>query len=302
MNRISVSDFPTFTIEPRYKWNPQSALLGRVPRRRWLTRSTEIQVEDAKTAVETGLIELEQKKRPEKALEYFNKALELNPDEKEAGAAAYNIACCYVQSGDWEKAADQLVVAIKDYRVSIEIPKNDKDLTELRKRREWEDVLARVPGSMTTEMKYNMISELRSPFRLFRFWIFGGLAAGAGIGLLIITSSLISAISSQGDIQDPLRNLAINIGALLVFGYLFYRDFQAREKLKGVIEREDLLSKLQIERTPGDSIPLLKLRGSIRPVIICGSKMHCQKSIKAAQSYKPVLKERGIAGIMFFEL
>lgn len=81
-------------------------------------------MEDAQSAIDTGLIELEQKKRPGKALEYFKKALELNPNEKEAGTAAYNIACCYVQTKEWEKAADQIVVAVKDYRLSIEIPKN----------------------------------------------------------------------------------------------------------------------------------------------------------------------------------
>lgn len=145
-----------------------------------------------------------------------------------------------------------------------------------------------------------MISELRSPFRFFRLWIFGGLSAGASIGLIVIVSSLVNAISNQEDFGQPLRNLAINIGALLVFGFLFYRDYQEREKLKGVIEREDQLSGLQIERSPGSLIPLLKLRGTIRPVIICGSKSHCQKSIKTAQPYKAVLKERGIASKYLF--
>jgi len=79
--------------------------------------------ETVKEVVNAGLEALEKNSDPIKAMELFNKALEMNPDEKEASAAAYNIACCYVELEDWQKAADQLVKVVNDYRLDIEIPK-----------------------------------------------------------------------------------------------------------------------------------------------------------------------------------
>ena len=52
-------------------------------------------------------------------------------------------------------------------------------------------------GRMTPSMKYNMISELRSPFRLFRFYLFGGLAVGAALGLIFVVTSLVKAAQGR---------------------------------------------------------------------------------------------------------
>lgn len=69
-------------------------------------------------------------------------------------------------------------------------------MKELRARPEWEDALGKMRGGITTRLRYDLISELRSPFRLFRFWIFGGLSIGAGAGLVFILASLVKAIQS----------------------------------------------------------------------------------------------------------
>ena len=77
----------------------------------------------------------------------------------------------------------------------LECTIQDLDMAPLRERPEWEEALGKMKGVMTSSMRYNMIGELRSPFRLFRFWTLGGLSIGAGVGLLFITTNLIKAIT-----------------------------------------------------------------------------------------------------------
>ena len=72
----------------------------------------------------------------------------------------------------------------------------DIDLDPLRSRPEWDDALSRMKGVMTTSMRDSMIGELRSPFRFFRFYLFGGLSIGAGVGLIFIGSDVFKAIQS----------------------------------------------------------------------------------------------------------
>lgn len=86
-------------------------------------RATETDKGKAREAVDAGLVALEKQSDPQQALELFQRALKSNPTDKEACAAAYNIACCYVEMKEWQKAADQLVVAVNDYRLDPEIPR-----------------------------------------------------------------------------------------------------------------------------------------------------------------------------------
>jgi hypothetical protein len=70
----------------------------------------------------------------------------------------------------------------------------DPDLKELRETREWLDVLEVARGGLTTDTFIKLRAEAKAPFRLARLFLFGGLGAGAGLGLFIITARLISAI------------------------------------------------------------------------------------------------------------
>ena len=91
-----------------------------------VSRATETEKQTAREAVDAGLAALEKQSDPQKAVELFEKALRMNPTDKEACAAAYNIACCYVEMQQWQKAADQLVVAVNDYRLDLQIPRKAK--------------------------------------------------------------------------------------------------------------------------------------------------------------------------------
>ena len=95
------------------------------------TEAGDTSVQTAEEAVNEGLAALEKRSSPGEAIELFRRALEMNPTAQEASAAAYNIACCYVEMKEWQKAADQIVVAVNDYRLDIKIP-NQAGLIEKR--------------------------------------------------------------------------------------------------------------------------------------------------------------------------
>ncbi len=70
----------------------------------------------------------------------------------------------------------------------------DPDLRALRERREWLDTTGAAVGGVSSRALVSARTELRAPLRLARLWASGGLAAGAGLGLLIITGRLISSL------------------------------------------------------------------------------------------------------------
>lgn len=70
----------------------------------------------------------------------------------------------------------------------------DPDLRALRDRREWLDAVERARGGVSGKAYANARAESKSPFRLVRLLTFGGLGAGAGIGLFIIIGRLIGAL------------------------------------------------------------------------------------------------------------
>lgn len=101
----------------------QFSYIGTFQKRAQRCRATETKTSQAKEAVNAGLFALERKSDPEGAIELFESALTFQPTDQEASAAVYNIACCYVKMKQWQKAADQIVKAVNDYRLDIEIPK-----------------------------------------------------------------------------------------------------------------------------------------------------------------------------------
>ena len=70
----------------------------------------------------------------------------------------------------------------------------DPDLKALRDRREWLDAMEKARGGVSSKAYASARAESKSPFRLVRLLTFGGLGAGAGIGLAIIISRLITAL------------------------------------------------------------------------------------------------------------
>lgn len=251
----------------------------------------------ATACVETGL-QLFEKGDSQGALKLFQRALQLNPNDDEARAALYNSACALTKLKRWEEAADAVISAVNDRELKLTVALRDPDLAPLRERREWNAALGRVTGGITNNSYVKLRAEAKAPFRLPRIFLFSGLAAGAGLGLLIITARLVAATrGGEGapDLQESIQNFAINSGALALFIFLLVRDFSGQSKDQIIVEREEKLAELQVKLGPGRTVPLAAFRGTTRPIILTGSKGQINKALASAEPFRQELRLRGVS-------
>ncbi|CAD7695268.1 unnamed protein product [Ostreobium quekettii] len=256
-------------------------------------------VATAKEAVELGLKTLEAGD-VEAALGLFNRAMDFGPNQEEATAAKYNAACCLAKLKRWKEAADGVVEVVNDYNLKLKVAMEDGDLEELRDTREWREALAMMKGGLTEEQRVKLRAETKAPFRLPRLYLFGGLLAGAGFGLLIILARLAAALKGgEGapDLQESITNLGINLAAVVVLGFLFYRDVSQSDKDAAVTAREEALGALQVRTAASRVMPLARLRGTVRPVVVAGTKSQIARVLKAARPLREELQDRGVCVI-----
>lgn len=76
--------------------------------------------DSARDAVQGGLKVLQEKEVRE-ALELFQLALQLNPDEEERRAAVYNSACCYAKLRRWKEAAAAVQAAVNENGLQLSV-------------------------------------------------------------------------------------------------------------------------------------------------------------------------------------
>ncbi|CAL5219467.1 g1302 [Coccomyxa viridis] len=234
------------------------------------------------------------------ALQLFSTAMTMRPSDDEARAALYNGACAKAKLKDWQGAADDVLRAVNDYKLKLEVAVKDPDLKALRDRREWLDAVEKARGGVSSSAYANARAESKSPFRLVRLLTFGGLGAGAGIGLFIIISRLITALrGGEGapDLTETLLNLSINSAALAGFSFLFFRDLRGAEKDRLVVDREEQLGRLLVELDNDRVVPLANFRGSVRPVLLAGSQGYLNRALKASELFRTELRARGISVI-----
>lgn len=251
----------------------------------------------ATACVETGLKQFEQGDA-QGALKLFQRALELNPNDDEARAALYNSACAFTKLKRWDEAANAVISAVNDRNLKLAVALRDPDLAQLRERREWTAALGRVTGGISNNSYVKLRAEAKAPLRLPRIFLFSGLAAGAGLGLLIITARLVAATrggDGAPDLQESIQNFAINSGALALFIFLLLRDFKGQGKDQIIVEREEKLATLQVNLGPGRTVPLAAFRGSTRPIILTGSKGQINKALASAEPFRQDLRLRGIS-------
>lgn len=254
-------------------------------------------MKEAKEAIETGLEEFEAKRYAE-ALALFETAMDLSPNEDEARAALYNAACAHAKLQQWQQSAESVVRAVNEYNLKLVVALRDPDLAELRERREWTSALEQATGGLTSEAYVKLRAEARNPFRPARILIFGALSAGAALGLIIISSRLVSALKGgEGapDLQESIQNFAINASSLAILSFFLIRDIREDQKTRQTIIREEQLSDLQIKVGNEKVLPLAALRGTVRPVILTGNKGQVSKAIREAELYKSELRARGVS-------
>lgn len=51
----------------------------------------------------------------------------------------------------------------------------------------------------------------------------------------------------------------------------------------------------QIQLGPDKVVPLARFRGTVRPVLVAGTKSQVERSLKAAAPFQSLLRERGVS-------
>ncbi|WPT16545.1 Protein LOW PSII ACCUMULATION 1 [Picochlorum sp. SENEW3] len=252
----------------------------------------------AELVVEKGL-ELFGEGQADKALQEFLRAQTLNPTEDEMRAAVYNSACAYVKLKRWQDASETLQRAINDYDVKLSVALKDDDLSQLRDRKEWNDLLGKVAGGIGNEGYAKLRAEASSPFQLFRLFVFGGLSAGASLGFLVSSARLVAAFNGVYELEETAKTFGINVACVVAFGFLFVRELNSRQKNVKMAEKEENLSMLQVSVSKdGDrTVPIAAFRGVYRPIIIAGSRGQVRKSLAKAAEYASLFVTRGIVVI-----
>jgi tetratricopeptide (TPR) repeat protein len=253
----------------------------------------------ARQAVEQGLDAFRGGKGdPERAAALFAAALDLRPNSEEAAAALYNQACALAKLRRWQQASDALERAVNEHGLKLSVAASDPDFADFRDTREWIDLLQRVRGGLSREAKINLRTEARAPFRLARTILFGGLSAGAGLGLIVILGRLAASLKGgEGapPLAESLTNLAVNAGALTVLAFLLLRDLAGRERDLRVTQREEGLGRLLIDLGGGRVLPLIRFRGVIRPLIVAGDRPYVERQLREAEPRIEQLRARGVS-------
>eukprot|EP00878_Enallax_costatus_P011512 GHUV01012018.1.p1 GENE.GHUV01012018.1~~GHUV01012018.1.p1 ORF type:complete len:283 (+),score=66.18 GHUV01012018.1:218-1066(+) len=140
-------------------------------------------------------------------------------------------------------------------------------------------------------------SEAEAPWRSLRLVLCGFSIASAGVATLISIPQLIGATAGvPGALatSDVLQNIAINLGAVGIFSFLFSRDWQAREKQMARLAREEALASLPVQLANGKRLKLGDLQSSSRVVVVAGTQQQVSDAVAAAEPYREQLQRRGV--------
>lgn len=140
-------------------------------------------------------------------------------------------------------------------------------------------------------------SEVLSPFRAVRMFFYTAFVASASLGTLIAISQLIGALSNPSrasEVSEILKGLGIDIGAVSLFGFLYYRDNKAKNAQEARLSREEILSNLKLRVSEKRIIPVNSLRGIARLVICAGPASFITESFKRSEPFTENLLDRGV--------
>lgn len=142
-----------------------------------------------------------------------------------------------------------------------------------------------------------MRAEAEAPFRTLRLVIYGFSVASASAATLISLPQLAGALGGARGallLDDVLQNIAINVGAVAIFSYLFRQDWKARDKQLVRLGRESALAAQRIRLANGKRLTLRDLQGSSRCVLLAGTPAQVAASLSAAEPYRGALQQRGV--------
>lgn len=140
-------------------------------------------------------------------------------------------------------------------------------------------------------------SEAEAPFRSVRLLLFGFSVVSAGVGFVVSIPQLIGALGGAPNAlprDDVLTNIAVNLGAVGIFSFLFNNDWEARKKQISRLTREERLGALGLQLANGKKLSVGALRGNARIVLVAGTKTQVAASLEAAEPFKEELVKRGV--------
>ena len=220
------------------------------------------------------------------------------PSEDESRAALYNRACAKAKLGDYDGTKADLTAAVNDYALKFSVVLGDPDMEVFRGTPQYAAMEDDVRGFRSNASIANLKAEAQEPFRFFKLYAFGGLGAGAFIGLLIILTRLAAAIKGGEDAPDlgeTIGNLAVNAVAVAAFATLFRGELEAREKTQEKVKREEALGRLRVNAAETtDEVLVSQLRGNYRLFLIAGSDAHVESVMGGLAKYKALLKEKNV--------
>lgn len=126
--------------------------------------------------------------------------------------------------------------------------------------------------------------------------------ASGGLGGLIATSQLIGALANPAradEVPDILKGLAIDLGAVSIFGFLYARENSAKNAQIAKLSREESLSNLKLRVDEKRVISLSSLRGAARLVICAGPASFISEAFKFSEPYTQGLLDRGVLVVPF---
>lgn len=136
-----------------------------------------------------------------------------------------------------------------------------------------------------------------TPFRSLRMFFYLAFIASAGLGGLIALTQLISALNNPSrsqQVPDILNGLAIDIGAVSVFAFLYARESKAKNAQVARLSREEFLSDLKVRVDEKRIIPVSSFRGIARLVILAGPASFISESFQISEPFTESLLERGV--------
>lgn len=126
--------------------------------------------------------------------------------------------------------------------------------------------------------------------------------ASASLGGLIATTQLIGALANPAraaEVPETLKGLGIDIGAVLLFAFLYFRENNARNAQLARLSREESLSNLKLRIDEKRTISLSSLRGIGRLVICAGPASFITEAFKMSEPFTEKLLERGVLVVPF---
>lgn len=157
-------------------------------------------------------------------------------------------------------------------------------------------------SSTETSSTARIRSEVLTPFRSVRMFFYLAFIASGGLGTLIAVTQLIAALTNPSralDAPEIAKGLGIDIGAVSLFAFLYYRENTAKNAQIARLSREENLSNLKLRVDEKRVIPVSSLRGLARLVICAGPASFITESFNRSEPFTEGLVERGVLVVPF---